>query len=224
VHSDTAEPVRPSAEETAARARHSDRILEVAAVILLGGGTLLAAWSGYQSAIWNGIQASDYVTGSGLRVESAKASTLAGQEKLYDSQVLGEWLDANAHGDTKLAAVYERRFRPEFRVAFQAWMATDPFNNPNSPPGPLFMKEYVQATAQRSDDLEVQAAATIQAGQDANDVSDSYVLDTVVFATVLFLAAISDRFDWIKARIAVLGMAGAVLLFGAVSLLRLPIS
>ena len=30
-------------------------------------------------------------------------------------------------------AVAERRFRPEFRVGFHAWMATDPLHHPHAP-------------------------------------------------------------------------------------------
>ena len=33
-------------------------------------------------------------------------------------------------------ALAERRFRPEFRVAFDAWQATNPSTNPDAPPGP----------------------------------------------------------------------------------------
>ena len=210
-------------EAAAASARHSDRVIEVIAVILLGAGSLLAAWTGYQAARWNSVQAADYVKGSGLRVESAKASTQAGQDRLYDSQVFSQWLNADDAGNTRLAAIYEHRFRAEFRVAFQAWLKTDPFNDPNAPAGPLFMAEYVDASAQHADALEVQAAALVMAGQDANETSDRYVLHAVIFATVLFLAAIADRFRWRPARVGVLMIGTAVLAFGVFGLTQLPI-
>ncbi len=205
------------------RVVRTERVLEVAAVILLGIGTLLAAWSGYQASIWNGIQAGDYVKGSGERVESTRASTLAGQERLYDSQVFSQWLDAYDIGNAKLAAIYERRFRDEFRVAFQAWLKTDPFTSTTAPPGPLFMAEYVQANAVSADAHSAKAEAYIKAGEDANDDSDHYVLFTVVFATVLFLAAVTDRFRWRPARIAVLVIGASLALFGSIGLLQLPI-
>jgi len=208
----------------AAWARHADRILEVAAVVLLGVGTVLAAWSGYQSSLWNGIQAGDYVRGSGERVEATRATTAAGQERLYDSQVFSQWLNAYDAGNARLAGIYERRFRQEFRVAFQAWLKTDPFTDPNAPPGPLFMAEFVQASAQEGDRHEAAAADLIAAGEAANEISDHYVLYTVIFATVLFLAAIADRFRWRAARIAVLAMGSALLVFGVVGLVQLPLA
>lgn len=213
-----------SETDRAARALRADRLIEIAAVILLGAATLLAAWSGYQSALWNGIQSDDYVRGSGERVEGTKASTLAGQERLYDSQVFSQWLNAYVTGETRLTRIYERRFRDEFRVAFEAWLKTDPLNNPSSPPGPLFMPEYVQASARDAETHEAKAAELIVAGEDANDVSDRYVLYTVVFAAVLFLAAISDRFRWRKARIAVLAIGTALAALGALGLVLLPIA
>ncbi len=218
-----AEPGLPAEPDRPPRVIRADRVLEVTAVIMLGIGTLLAAWSGYQSSIWNGIQAGDYVKGSGERVESTRASTLAGQERLYDSQVFSQWLNAYDVGNTKLSAVYERRFRDEFRVAFQAWLKTDPFTSTTAPAGPLFMAEYVQANALAADAHSAKAEAFIRAGEDANDDSDHYVLFTVVFATVLFLAAVTDRFRWRPTRIAVLVIGGSLALFGFIGLLQLPI-
>ena len=61
---------------------------------------------------------------------------LAGQDHLYDTTTFDSWLDAHVSGNVKLAEAYERRFRPEYRTAFQAWMKTDPFRNPNAPPAP----------------------------------------------------------------------------------------
>ena len=211
-------------ERPAPRTIHRDHLIELAAVVLLGAGTMFAAWAGYQAAIWNGIQAADYVQGQGTRVEATKAATLAGQERLYDADTFSQWLDATFTGDQRLAALYERRFRDEFRVAFDAWQKTDPFDDPAAPPGPLVMPDYVQANATKAAELEAQAADLINAGQAANDVSDHYVLFTVIFATVLFMGAIADRFKWYRARIAVLVIGYTVLLYGVVGVAQLPVA
>jgi hypothetical protein len=39
-------------------------------------------------------------------------------------------IDARAQGERSLAAFYRRRFRDEFRPAFNRWIATRPFENP----------------------------------------------------------------------------------------------
>jgi len=36
--------------------------------------------------------------------------------------------------DAELQAMLERRFSPEYRTAFAAWLDTEPFTNPDAPP------------------------------------------------------------------------------------------
>ena len=214
--------VEPMAETPLSR--HQERVLELVATIILAAATVGTAWSGYQATRWNGVQAADYVTASGLRVESTKSSTLAGQNRLFDSQVFSQWLNAYHTGDASLAAIYERRFRTEFRPAFQAWLATDPFHSTSAPPGPLYMPEYVSADAARSEDLEKQATAMFEAGQQANETGDQYVLNTVFLASALFLAGIAGRFEWRAARIAILVTSAAALGVGILNMIRLPVN
>jgi hypothetical protein len=200
-----------------------DHLFEIIAAIVLGVATVAAAWSGYQAALWSGVQSADYVRASGYRVESTKASTASGQDRLFDSQVFSQWLNAYEAGNTTLAHVYERRFRAEFTVAWKAWIATDPFNNPSAPPGPLYMPEYVSASGQQAVQLDAQADAMIAAGEDARSTSDHYVFYTVIFALTLFLAGVSDRFRWWWIRVVLLAMASGVFLFGLVNVITLPI-
>ena len=224
----TGQPATPPAEAAepigeVPLTRREERLLELVATVILALATLGTAWSGYQATRWSGVQAADYVTASGARVEATKASTTAGQDRLFDSQVFSQWLDAYHAADPELATLYERRFRAEFRPAFDAWLASDPFTNPEAPPGPLYMPEYVSADAQRSAELEAQAAAMFEAGQQANETSDQYVLNTVFLASALFLAGIAGRFEWRAARIAILVTSAIALGVGILNIVRLPI-
>jgi hypothetical protein len=200
-----------------------ERRFELVATIILAVATLTTAWSGYQSVRWNGVQAQDYLQASTARVESTKSSTRAGQLSLYDSQNFTQWLNAYATGNTQLSGMYEKRFRAEFRPAFDAWMATDPLHNANAPSGPLVMPQYVLADAQRATDLEAQASALFDSGNDANEFGDQYVLNTVFLASALFLAGISERFSWRILRTIVLTLAASLLLLGVFNVIRLPI-
>ena len=110
-------------------------ILEIAEAIVLAVVAIATAWSGYQAALWTGHEAELYGLASRLRVEAEGAATFANQERLYNASTVVEWLKAEAHGDKKLADLFERRFLPEFRPAFEAWKKTDPVNNPNAPAG-----------------------------------------------------------------------------------------
>jgi hypothetical protein len=44
------------------------------------------------------------------RVESTRASTLAGQHTLYDLNLFNQWLNAHAAETTQLAKMYESAF------------------------------------------------------------------------------------------------------------------
>jgi len=70
-----------------------------------------------------------------------KSPTLAGQDRLFDITTFNGWVAARVAGNEKLAAYYQRRFRPEYVTAFVAWQKLDPFNNSSVPPGPSFMTE-----------------------------------------------------------------------------------
>ena len=65
-----------------------------------------------------------------------------------------------------------RRFRPQFLVAFNAWIATDPLHNPHAPPGPTYMPQYKQPEQAQADTLYSQAAAKFQEGNAAATTGD----------------------------------------------------
>ena len=44
---------------------------------------------------------------------------------MYDGTTFNFWLGATLEGHNRLARGYEKRFRPEYRPAFRAWLATE---------------------------------------------------------------------------------------------------
>src|SRR5215469_7768775 len=128
---------RHAAHDTPAR-----EILEIVEALVLAVVAIATAWSGYQAALWTGHEEELYGEASKLRVQAEGTATMANQERLYNAATVVEWLKAEAHGDGKVVTLFERRFLPEFRPAFEAWKKTDPLNNPNAPAGPQFMPEY----------------------------------------------------------------------------------
>jgi hypothetical protein len=191
--------------------------------ILFGIVAVGTTWSSYQAARWNGVEATDYSEASALRAKSTRDATLAGQDTLFDLNLFDGWLDAYSSGNMALANIYQRRFRPEFVPAFNAWLATKPFTNPRAPPGPLFMPQYKVGRTVAATQLETKAQDMFVAGQIANEWSNDYVRNTVLLAMVLLLAAIAERFAWRPVRVAVLVIACAVLLVSVANLVRFPI-
>lgn len=199
-----------------------ERWLEIAAALLLSLATLGIAWSGYQAAKWSGHQARRYTEASTARSFANRASTLAAADRTQDLLNFNRWLEVSTEGDTDLANLYERRFRDEFRPAFERWLADDPLHNPKAIPSPLLEKNYVLANAVKADKLEALGDLRFEQGKEATEHADDYVFSTVFFAVVLFFGGISLRFEWMTMRIVILGLGAALLVYGGIRLGTLP--
>jgi hypothetical protein len=201
-----------------------ERRLELAAVLLLSMTTLATAWSGYQAARWSGEQSQHYARASATRVKAQQQFTAAGQRRIDDQLYFNGWLNAHGNGNRLLASIYRRRFRPEFRPAFRAWIAQHPFTNVNAIAGPLYMPQYKLVETSRADRLDHEADALYDGGTQAKTHDDDYILSTVFFAAVLFFAGISLRLDWRPLRVVVLSLAAVMLGLGGVYVLTLPVA
>ena len=202
--------------------RRHERIIEILEAVVLAIVAVATAWSGYQSAKWDGREALLYGEASKYRVQGDELATLAGQDRLYDITTFDAWLQAKAGGQEPLADLFERRFRGEYRVAFEAWLATDPLNNPDAPPGPIFMPEYHSAKADEAKELERRASETFDRGTEARRIADDYVRITVRLAAVLFLIAVSQRFEVRGVRIGLMSVAAVILATGVFQLTTAP--
>jgi hypothetical protein len=202
-------------ESTGSRWERTVEILEAVVLALVAVAT---AWSGYQAARWDGQQAELYGQASTMRVTADQQLTLGGQQKLLDVTTFNTWIEAKNDHRPDLAALYERRFSPEFKVAFDAWLAADPFTNPDVPPGPSFMPEYVNPLLEQGEQMNVEATQVFEEGTAARGIADDYIRTTVVLASVLFLLALAQRFRVRGVRIAVLVVSGVLLLYGMVTI------
>jgi hypothetical protein len=80
--------------------------LEIAKALVLAIIAVATAWSGYQAALWTGLQQELYGHSSRMRVQAEGAAAAANQKRLYNASTVVEWLKAEAHGDKKLAALF----------------------------------------------------------------------------------------------------------------------
>jgi hypothetical protein len=223
VHAHVAHELTEREERPSAVSR-IERLLELGAVLLMSITTVATAWSGYQAARWSGEQSQHYARASAVRIRAQQQNTAAGQLRIDDLLYFNGWLDAERGGDPKLAAIYERRFRPEFAPAFRAWIAQKPFTNPTAIAGPLYMPEYRLAEATAARRLDAQADGLYEEGTKAKTDDDHYILSTVFFAAVLFFAGISLRLEWRPLRMTVLGLATIMLGCGAAFVATLPVA
>ena len=197
-------------------------VVEILEAFLLAIVAIATAWSGYQAARWDGHEAELYGRASTIRVRADQLLTLGGQQRLLDVTTFNTWIEARFEGRTELMALYERRFSPEYKVAFDAWLATDPFSNPQAPPGPSFMPEYVNPQLERGAEMNELSSRTFDEGTTARSRADDYIRTTVMLATVLFLIALSQRFKVRGVRYGVLGVAGGLMILGLVMIITFP--
>lgn len=155
-------------------------------------------------------------------VVSQEKATLAGQDRLYDITTFDAWVGAKVAGKDKVVAFYERRFRPEYATAFAAWWKLDPVNNPSAPPGHIFMVDYANTNRQESASLAEEAQRRYEKGVSTRDIGDKYVKVTVFLATVLLLTALSQRFEILGPRVAVVAVAFVVLVTSTYWILTFP--
>src|SRR5919198_5345979 len=170
-------------KEIAGHARHShgeaherrDRTVSIAEAVLLSIVALLAAWSGYAAAKWSTESRIGLAEASTARSEANRANLQAVELRNFDSSTFEAWFAAYTAHNPRAIAVAERRFRPEFRVAFDAWRATKPETNPNAPRGPTYMPQYRQPELAKSKALDKKADADFASGESAGEESDKYV-------------------------------------------------
>ena len=199
--------VRESGDTSQARFE----LIEIIEALILALVAVATAWSGFQAAEWAGKRAEDYAKANRLRVTAEGLATLAGQERIYDSDTFNSWLVAKLDNKKEAAEFFERRFRDEYRTAFAAWIDTDPFNNAQAPPGPIFMPEYHNAKHEQFLGLNKQAADIADEGVKSGETGDKYVRITVLLATVLLITAIGQRFRFKSVRVAFMILAALLL-------------
>jgi hypothetical protein len=201
-----------------------DRRFELAATLLLAMAAVATAWAAYQSASWRGEQAKAQSASIAARVESTRAANVANRQAQIDVALFTQWADAYARDETELADFYRKRFRAEFRPAFEAWVATRPRTNPTAPLSPFALPQYKLAATAKADRLEVQAAAFSQQVGRLIQRADNYALAGVLFAASLFFAGISTRLRSPRARMVVLGLGYALFLGSVIWIVTFPVS
>jgi hypothetical protein len=189
---------------------------EVLVTVLLVVAALGTSWSSYQATRWNGEQAKAASQTNGFRIQAARAQGRSQSQTQIDVATFIAWADADRTGDRQLADFYEARFRAEFRPAFEAWVATNPFTDPNAPPTPFAMPEYQVEAAQEASRLDNASEASAATVRTDIQRSSNYVLTVVLYAVVLFFAGVSTRLRNRRLRW-ILTVAGCVVLLGAVT-------
>ena len=213
------ESTRDNVEKKQSRVGYT---IELTAAILLALATIGSAWSGYQSALWSGIQTIQFSESAAMRTKSGLAQNVASRKLSIDVDVFLRYLEQRRMGDSTAAQFLFERFRPALRRATIKWLKTDPINNPDAPRNPFEMSEYNLPEFAQVDSLLATADLRAESAKQANRTSDNYVLLTVLFASVLFFAGVGTKFMSTHLSAIMLGFGGVIFLTAVVILILFP--
>ena len=216
-------------KEISEHAKHADaherrdQLISITEAVLLSLVALLAAWSGYAAAKWSTESRVELATASSLRIEASRADSDSGELRDFDSSTFESWFTAYAVGNKAAMRLAEHRFRPEFKVAFDAWRATTPETNPGAPLGPTYMPQYKRPGEVEARSRDARAKAAFLDGETDGSTADKYIRLTVVLASILFLVGISTHFPYRGVRYGLIGLGIALLVLSLVQLSGLPL-
>jgi hypothetical protein len=198
-----------------------DRIVDVASVVLISVAAVLTAICGYQSGRWGGQQSRLYAAANASRLQSAEAQDRANVLEAVDVAIFLHYVDAVHANDAVEANFLYTRFRPEMKRAMRAWIATKPLQNPGAPSSPFVMPQYALKANAQARALAALGESSFKLAVDATHHSDDFLLLTIIFAAVSFLAGISTKMTY--PRHAIIVVVGVVaLVYGLVRLVELP--
>ena len=238
---DDTPPQQPEVEPppTAPQEAQNDRLEQIASIVL-AVAVVLTAWAAFQAGKWGGEQSIKFSEAGAARTESTRADTRGGQLVQIDSAMYIDWVTAlsndlrdglipdigsRAYEPTRgtVSGFLYLRMRDDFLPALEAWLATEPVNNPNAPPTPFEMEEYVVPELIEAQVLTAEADQAAVDARAANQNGDNYVLTAVLFASVLFFAGVATRLEnrWNRRFVNLVGIIAVVI--GAVILVNLPI-
>ena len=141
---------------------------------------------------------------------------------MIDVAAFLDYIDAVEAGDTRKEQFIYQRFPPKFRRAMDAWLATKPLSNPKAPSSPFVTREFLRGLKSGSQRYDAQAAVSFNAALTAHGHADNYLLLTVIFAAVSFLAGISTKMVFPRHAI-VVALGIVALCYGIFRLIGLPV-
>jgi hypothetical protein len=198
------------------------KAVEVATAVVLSIAGLLTSWASFQSLLWEGRQSAHYSRANIIRTEASTAELQGNARQAIDVNLFSAWLQARMSGKDRLADFYSTRFPPELRTAFDAWMKTDPLQNPNAPPSPFHGGGVRPPGLDRARELGEQAAREFDAGLQSNRRADDFAQATVFFAITLFFGGIAQVFRFRAARMGLLAVAVAACIVAVIRVVGLP--
>lgn len=196
--------------------------MDLLSAVVMATATVATAYSAYQSSLWNGEQNAHKSRSTAALVRAGKLTNLAMQRTAVHVNLFVHWLSATNRDDHRTGDFLFARFPEPLKTAAEAWLATKPFENPDAPASPFDMPQYALQERMDADRWEQIAQDESAAADNTGAMSNRYLLFTIIYASVLFLAGISGKFKWPAIDLTVLVLGAVTLLVGIAIMIALP--
>lgn len=201
-----------------------DSRVEIVTSILLSFTALVSAWSAFQSNAWSSQQSALVLQGNIASTRATRLLNQSLQQTNIDVTMFLQYSLAYSTENTALVDFIYQRFRPEMKVAIDAWQATNPLQNPDAPASPFEMETYTLAAAAEAELYSQAASDNFTLAGEASARSSSYVRLMVIFATVLFFGGIATKTQNQIARRILLSLAIIMFIVSIITLLFFPVT
>ncbi len=203
---------------------HRRTWMEVACAVILALATTCSAWCAYESKLWSGEQGRLSGEAGKHTRDAVKNSLFEMQTRVLEALMFIKFFEAKQAGDEKLARFYSDRLPPPAKLALLAWWKTNPVENSHAPGTPFAMDEYKQQlldsiAKKDEDDAKAIGDGAAKAGRN----SDTYVLLTVLFASVLFFGGVGNTFESRRLRRTMIYISLGLFLITFTVLVSMPI-
>jgi len=191
--------------------------------MLLALATTASAWSAYQATRWSGLQTIHFSEATAARLEATRASNTAGQKFSIDVGLFVQYAEAVSENNQKQSDFLYQRFPSRLKTAVDEWRKTEPLTNPDAPGSPFEMEVYKVDEQEKAREYIDLAEQKFEEAKDDNQNGDNYVLLTVLFASVLFFAGISTKFETFRIKVAMVILSAGVFVITLLQLVQYPV-
>jgi hypothetical protein len=202
--------------------RRNHRAIEVMTLLVMAVATVGSAWCAYQASQWNGEESALGRRASEERVTASQQFALATQTLTYDTSTISQYAEAVADEQIELAAFVRNSIaREEFVPILDEWRDTALAGG--TPTRLLDDEDYLKKLLGPYEVSLANAEELANGSDEANSTADSYVLITLLLATVLFLGGITNSFRDRGIRLVLIAGGALTLAYAASRLADLPV-
>ncbi len=193
--------------------------LQIWAAVLLGLASLATAWAGYQSTRWGGAMTIQFTDAIIKSTDASKFYQQANAQLTFDGTLFIEYSTLIDQGQVELAnELRESLFSPELETVVAKYEEKQAAarGQGEADAGPF--DEYRSPDFEAAEELEEMTDGLFKDAKQANQTGDNYVLLTVIFASVLFMAGVATAFRNTRVRLVILSF-GSVFLVGCAAIM-----